>query len=200
MTHPVDHPFHHAPAEALEARFALRVGARLNEGATALPHDISERLRVARLQAVSRARAQVLTRPAHEAAAAGGLAISVGPQGTATASGWGDHAAAPRPNRNKLDDEPVTWGWRLASLAPLVALVAGLWGIQAYYKHERIRATTEVDMALLIDELPPAAYADPGFEEFLRTSASDPAPPADMPLWVDDLIAEALGPAGGEPR
>ncbi|MFP5445277.1 MAG: DUF3619 family protein, partial [Betaproteobacteria bacterium] len=29
----------------------------------------------------------------------------------------------------------------------------------------------EVDAALLTDDLPPAAYADPGFVQFLKTSA-----------------------------
>ncbi|WP_330863624.1 DUF3619 family protein [Aquabacterium fontiphilum] len=197
MTHPVDHPLHNAQAEALEARFALRVGARLSEGAAQLPHDITERLRVARQQALAQARGQVLARPAHEAASATGVGLTIDVQGTATASGWGGHPLA-SPTWRKLDDGPVSWRWRLASLAPLVALVAGLWAIHAYHKHERIRATAEVDMALLTDDLPPAAYADPGFEEFLRTGASDPAPPTDMPLWVEDLIAEALSNTAGE--
>ena len=34
-----------AQRDALEARFALRVRTRLDEGAQALPHDIGERLR-----------------------------------------------------------------------------------------------------------------------------------------------------------
>lgn len=199
MTYPVDHPLHNAQTEALEGRFALRVGARLSEGATQLPHDITERLRVARQQALAQARAQALTRPAHEAAPATGIGLTVDAQGTATVSGWGSHPTTP-PAWRKLDDEPVSWRWRLASLAPLLALLVGLWAIHAYHKHERIRATAEVDMALLTDELPPAAYADPGFEEFLRTGASDPVPPADMPLWVDDLIAEALQRSGEMPK
>ena len=42
--------------DALQARFALRVTAGLSEQSDALPHDIGERLRVAREQAVARAR------------------------------------------------------------------------------------------------------------------------------------------------
>ena len=50
-------PLTDAQREALEARFALRLTARLEDGVQALPHDITERLRVARLQAVDAARA-----------------------------------------------------------------------------------------------------------------------------------------------
>jgi hypothetical protein len=39
---------------------------------------------------------------------------------------------------------------------------------------QQISATAEIDAALLGDELPPAAYTDPGFSEFLVT----PLPPA----------------------
>ena len=45
-----------AQREALQARFALRVAARLNEGSQGLPHDITERLRIAREQAIEAAR------------------------------------------------------------------------------------------------------------------------------------------------
>ena len=40
--------------ETLQNRFGLRVAARLSNGADTLPHDIGERLRVAREQAVAR--------------------------------------------------------------------------------------------------------------------------------------------------
>ena len=48
MTHT---PLHHA--EILQDRFGLKVASRLSQGAAELPHDLSERLRVARLQAVA---------------------------------------------------------------------------------------------------------------------------------------------------
>jgi hypothetical protein len=41
--------------------------------------------------------------------------------------------------------------------------------IQQRYTEEQISAAAEVDAALLVDELPPQAYSDPGFVEFLRT-------------------------------
>ncbi|MDP2768972.1 MAG: DUF3619 family protein, partial [Giesbergeria sp.] len=43
-------PLHELPAD----RFARRVTARLTEGASELPYDISERLRAARMQALAR--------------------------------------------------------------------------------------------------------------------------------------------------
>lgn len=60
--------------DALQARFALRVASRLTERADALPHDLSERLRVAREQATARARQ--LQRA--EAVAAGAVQVSPG--------------------------------------------------------------------------------------------------------------------------
>ena len=49
-----------------------------------------------------------------------------------------------------------------------LALVAGLWGIQRYQRLEHVEATTAVDLQLLTDDLPPDAYADPGFEAYLN--------------------------------
>ncbi len=60
------------------------------------------------------------------------------------------------------------WGWRLALLLPVLALLLGLWGIQRYQRLEHVEATTAVDMQLLTDDLPPDAYADPGFEAYLN--------------------------------
>jgi hypothetical protein len=64
---------------------------------------------------------------------------------------------------------------RLASIFPLIALVAGLALIQNVMDDNRANELAEVDSALLIDDLPPAAYADPGFLQFLKNPlALDP--------------------------
>jgi hypothetical protein len=178
-------PLSAAQAEALQARFALRVSARLDDSAKALPHDITERLRVAREQAVRaalQARPQTVAAPqfvpAHQLA---GVSLAgSGGSGQATLSGWGGGMS--RHERDsargrRLDDGPLPWGWRLASTLPAVALVLGLWGIHHWYRSEQVQAATDVDMALLTDDLPPAAYADPGFEEYLRTEAPTSAQP-----------------------
>lgn len=127
--------------EALEGRVALRLASRLSEGADRLPHDISERLRFAREQAVSRAK---MTR--HQVASP----VLDQSNGTAVLGG------------------PSSIWWRVASLLPLVVLVAGLVLIQQHHDFEQISAAAEIDAALLSDELPPAAYRDPGFTAFLQ--------------------------------
>lgn len=197
-THPTLSP---AQIEALEARFALRLSARLDDAATALPHDITERLRVAREQAVRaalRPQVAVATAPQHAPAhQVAGLSLA-GASGQATLSGWGPGDSPRDPSRGRrLDDGPLSWGWRLASALPAVALVAGLWGIQSWYRSEKVQAATEVDMALLTDDLPPAAYADPGFEEYLRTEAP-PVSAQAVEATPDEAVAADDGEATDE--
>jgi hypothetical protein len=52
---------------------------------------------------------------------------------------------------------------------PVVALTLGLICIDRFSLTQRIEAAAEVDAALLSGDLPPAAYADPGFAEFLKS-------------------------------
>ena len=140
--------------EALQARFALQVTACLTAQSQATPHHVDERLRVARERALDHARAR---RAAQGAAAP----VSVGGGGAATLALGGDPDGA-------------SWWWRrLGMVLPLVALVAGLMFIQ--YEHARLRtaAVAEVDVDLLVDDLPPTAYSDPGFVEFLKTAAHE---------------------------
>jgi hypothetical protein len=206
-----------AQAEALGARFALKVSARLDDGTKALPHDITERLRVARQTAVDAARqaqGAALARPAAEAAGnvvvgvsvagagagAGGISIQLGGGVARGHSRDTDHG-------RRLDDAPPSWGWRVASALPLLVLLAGLWGINAWYQREQVQAAAEVDMALLSDDLPPAAYADPGFEEYLRTQAADQSrhtqdqsareDTAEMPSRIDAAVNDL--PVGQPP-
>jgi hypothetical protein len=130
---------------ALEARFGVRVAARLHQGSQEVPHDIGERLRVARETAVARAR------HLKRLEAAPSSAVAVHHHGaTATLAGGGD-----------------PWWVKLSALAPLVVLLAGLLFIHEWQRLEQIDATAELDAAILSDELPPAAYTDPGFVEFL---------------------------------
>ena len=123
--------------ELLETRLAARMTALLAEPTEALAPDVVERLRFAREQALTRARAQ-----RELAAVQGGGTVVLGRLG-----GW--------------------WP-RLAALLPVVALVAGLVGINAWNAHERAQAAAEIDAVLLTDRLPPAAYADHGFVAFLK--------------------------------
>jgi hypothetical protein len=126
--------------DALASRFARRVTARLDEQSGRLPHDIGERLRVARDQAVQRAR-QVRLEAAPALMPVGGGAAALSAPG---------------------------WWLRIASVMPLLLLLAGLVLIEQLHERAEIRAAAEVDAALLADDLPPAAYGDPGFVEFLK--------------------------------
>ena len=60
------------------------------------------------------------------------------------------------------------WWVKLGSALPLVALLAGLVLIQHSQDDEQVSAAAEVDAALLADDVPPKAYSDPGFVEFLK--------------------------------
>jgi hypothetical protein len=57
---------------------------------------------------------------------------------------------------------------KLISALPLILLLAGLLVMQRGQFNQQIAAQAEVDTALLSDNLPPAAFSDPGFAEFLR--------------------------------
>ena len=195
-----------AQREALQARFALRVTARLDEGSQALPHDITERLRIAREQAIEAARqaqTKLGTAAIGEVSPVVATAVSgVSPQGVAVLGGWNEAGQSRQSSRGRrLDDGPLTWGWRLATALPVLALVAGLWLVHAYHDQEKVEATADIDTAILTDDLPPDAYADPGFEEFLRgdertpmRSIEEPIPEADGDLSSTDTEAAEITP------
>jgi hypothetical protein len=61
---------------------------------------------------------------------------------------------------------------RIASALPLIALAAGLILIHAVQNEWRASEVAEVDAALLTDDLPPSAYADPGFAQFLKSGGN----------------------------
>jgi Protein of unknown function (DUF3619) len=136
------HPLHTQRLDAVTNRLGLRLAGSLESASRELPHDVAERLRFAREQALARA-AQ-----ARRLVAAG----SVSGQGAAAV----------------LSGPPSLW-LRLASLLPLVLLVVGLLLINHRQDMDQIAAAAEIDAVLLADELPPTAYSDPGFNAFLKS-------------------------------
>ncbi len=129
--------------QALEARFGLRVAQALHE--PEVGHDIEQRLRVARQQALARAAAaRQAAIPATPVVGRAGSTVTLGSVGN--------------------------WWLRAAAWAPLLVLALGGVFIAYVDDEERIRAAVEVDAVLLSDTLPPKAYTDPGFTEYLRQS------------------------------
>lgn len=133
-------------ADVLQDRFGLRTVAYLSAGTADLSHDISERLRAARAQAVSgRKIAKTQT------------AANVVNAGSSAALTWGS-------------EEGLGWWGRIGSVLPLIALAVGLLVISSVQDDNRTQELAEVDSALLTDVLPPAAFADPGFVQYLKTA------------------------------
>jgi Protein of unknown function (DUF3619) len=130
--------------DALQDRFGLKVAARLNENTATLSHDITERLRVARLQAIAARKKELRLQ----------TAPSVSMQGGAAALGGGSEGFS-------------LWG-SIASALPLLALAVGLIAVNMLQDEYRAKEIAEVDVQLLTDDLPPSAHTDPGFAQYLK--------------------------------
>ena len=125
-------------------RFGRAVAARLSAGTDDLSYEVRERLRAARVRALEARKQAEVQAP-----------VLVGRGGAAT-----------------LGDRVSVWA-RIGSVLPLLALVAGLVLIHMAQSDRRASELAEVDAALLTDDLPPAAYADPGFVQFLKSSGRE---------------------------
>lgn len=127
-------------------RFGLRITARLSDALDDLPYDISERLRAARSQAMGKRKIAITH-----------TATSMAVSGSAATLTFGQ--------------EHPSWWDRVAAAIPLLALVLGLIAITVIQNDNRANELAEIDAALLVDDLPPEAYTDPGFAHFLKLSA-----------------------------
>lgn len=133
-------------------QFANRIAARLEGGG--VPHDVSERLRIARQQALAARKTAALAaaQPASAIVTQGHAALAAGGE---PGFGW--------------------LGWLAPALA-LAALLAGLLALQPQQMRLPDPRVAEVDADLVADALPPKAYADPGFLQYLRLTQ----PPANV--------------------
>ena len=125
-------------------RFGRAVAARLDSAGDQISYEARERLRAARVRALELRRQQQVA------------PVVVGRGGSATLA-FGERS----------------WFNRVASVLPLVVLAAGLVLIHTFQADRRASELAEVDAALLTDDLPPAAYADPGFVQFLKSGGGD---------------------------
>jgi len=143
---------HEAERERSLTHYARRVVADLSAQTEAMPHDLGERLRFARETALARAHAARAAAPQPSV-----VRVAGSQHAGALALGGGPRAGSP-------------WWVRLSGLLPLLALLAGLALIQNQHARAQIAAVAEIDSDLLVDELPPSAYSDPGFVQFLKTA------------------------------
>ena len=132
--------------EVLQERFARKAVSYLTHSTADLPHDITERLRAARFQAL--AKRKIAT---HQ------TAVTVVSQGPFAGLTWGG-------------DEASGWWTRVGMIVPLIVLLAGLITINVVQSNNRAQEVAEVDLALLTDALPPEAFSDPGFVQFLKST------------------------------
>lgn len=130
--------------ELAHDRFGLKVAARLSDACDELPYEVTERLRAARVQALGRRKIATKKVAAAVQASNATLALNSGEEG------FGFWSA-------------------ITSVIPLVALVVGLLTLNAVLSDERDDELAEIDSALLTDTLPPSAYTDPGFAQFLKS-------------------------------
>ncbi len=125
------------------------ITARLSDTTQDLPHDISQRLKAARMLALEKRKIVKLSVATGVAASGGNAAVM-------------HRGDAPRGK------------WRqLGAWLPLFALVAGLMTIGFVQDEFRAREIADVDAEILTDDLPPAAFTDPGFAQFLRVNRGE---------------------------
>ena len=137
----------HLRAQEKADQFGHAVTARLNDATAELPYEVRERLRAARVRALEQRKLAAVRNKAPVIVQGGGAAVL----------GLGD-------------GDDFGWGRRIASALPLLVLAAGLVLLHGAQNDFRASEVAEVDQALLTDDLPPAAYADPGFVQFLKSS------------------------------
>jgi hypothetical protein len=124
-------------------RFGHQIAKALSATTEDLPYDISERLRAARVRAVDK-RKWVLMQSATELFSY---------NHTLTAGHGHPHG---------------NWWSRLGGAGLALILAGGLFAINVIQDELGAQELAEIDSAILTDDLPPAAYVDPGFAQFLK--------------------------------
>ena len=127
--------------------FGRRVSVHLDQANQNLPYDIAERLRAARMRAVAARRiSQTEWQTVSEVQAQNGVL------------------------NMKFPSKAHVFLNSLVSLIPLICLAAGLVMLYDFHNDQSAKELAEVDSALLVDDLPPQAYTDPGFAHFLKNT------------------------------
>jgi hypothetical protein len=129
-----------------EQLIAHRIRLALDESADRLPFRITQRLEQSRLAALARA--------------------------TPAQSELALNRASPMTVALHGDDRPSVYFRLLSTVAPILLVIAGLYGIDAWNDAEEAAETADIDAELLLadDDVPVSAYADKGFGVFLKNS------------------------------
>lgn len=133
--------------ELQELRFVDSIRAALNESASMVDPAVAARLAASRRIALSRKKAESEQTVPVLAGASG------------SPSSWGRHET---PGRF------AGFMRRFGLLVILVAIAAAVAGVYEVQQEERLDELADVDAAMLLDDLPPSAYADHGFHLFLK--------------------------------
>lgn len=128
--------------EKEEIDFAYKVRRAMTESSEKLPEATLERLAAARQLALSRKKE---AEPSLALAFGGVLAGS-----------------------NGISFSQKTWFNKSWFALALLVLLAGLYGLYEYEQEQQINDLAEIDAAVLVDELPPDAYLDSGFNAYLN--------------------------------
>lgn len=128
-----------------EDTFGKRITTRLAESEDQLPHDITERLRAARVQAVEKRKQVLMQSPT--------VLFPHDHSGSLTLGEAGGHSS---------------WWNKLGAAGLLLVLAAGLMIINVIQDDMGAQELADIDTAILTDDLPPAAYVDAGFAQFLK--------------------------------
>ena len=141
---------HLSSATAAQDLLGKRIATMLDDN-TDLSYEVTERLRAARTRALSIRRiTQSELQTAHEIQTQNGFALLKFPR-------------------------QIQWFFQtFGSLIPLLGLVAGLVFIHEFHNDQSALELAEIDSALLIDDLPPNAYTDPSFLDYLKYEVNSP--------------------------
>lgn len=126
-----------------ELELAYKLRHALDQSASNLPTNTTERLTSARNIALSRKKQESSVRV-------------IAPQ----AAFAGHSAGSSSPKR-------FAWIGRMGLIIPLAALVFGLMGIYEFEQRQQIIEAAAIDAEVLTDDLPLSAYLDNGFGAFL---------------------------------
>jgi hypothetical protein len=126
---------------AAEARLGYLIAGHLNARSEELPAGVAERLKGIRRMVVDRRSPQrAIALPVRRLATSGG------------GSGGGEGS----------------WRLRLGLLLAVPTLLYGLYALQHFEQERFVKRIADIDTALLLDDLPPQAYLDPGFRTYLQ--------------------------------